>query len=88
MQKLEAENNAKELRIRNLEKTAKNQTIDREKLNAVNEQLSQLQERTKNIQTDRDLLEQEKRMLQERVDLKEKSVRQLEEKLLEHGLKV
>ena len=88
LQKLDAENTAKEQRIRTLEKTAKNQTIERDKLQAVTEQLNQLQERTKNIQTDRDLIEQEKRMLQERLDLKERSTRQLEEKLQEHGLKV
>ena len=31
--------------------------MDRDKLSAMSEQLNQLQERTKNIQTDRDLIE-------------------------------
>lgn len=60
--------------------------IERDRMLATEEQLRQIQERCKNIETGRNLIEQEKRMIQELLGIKEQAIKGLEDKLAEHGL--
>lgn len=55
--------------------------IDKDRLLALEEQVRQLQERSKNIQTDRDILEQDKRMQQGFLQSANEKIKGLEERL-------
>ncbi len=81
IQQLEQQLNQRDLKIRALEKTEKKQMIDKDKCLSLEEQIRQLQERIKNIQTDRDLLDQEKRMVEDLMKIKEQTIKGLKDQL-------
>jgi hypothetical protein len=71
----------KTAKIRTLEKQEKHHMIDKDRLLALEEQVRQLQERSKNIQTDRDIVEQDKRMQQGFLQSANEKIKGLEERL-------
>lgn len=81
VQQLESQINQKDLKIRALEKAEKKQMIDRDKCLSLEEHIRQLQERNKNIQTDRDLLDQEKRMIEDLMKIKDQTIKGLQDQL-------
>ena len=79
--KLKEELIQKEDKIKLSEKNEKKNQIEKEKLTNQQEQYSILQERLKNIQTDRDLIEKEKTQLLDTVKTKEGLISDLKDQV-------
>ena len=76
----------KESKIRVLEKQEKKYAMEKEEQRTLKEQIKELKDKLRNVETDRDLIEQEKLLLIESVRFRENAVKSLTEKLQEHGL--
>ena len=69
--KLKEELLQKDTKIRQYEKNEKKSIAEREKYENLEEQKYLLTEHVKNVQTDRDLIEQEKRLLEEQLTVRD-----------------
>lgn len=79
--KLLEEASAKDERIRVLEKNEKKAIAERERHQSQEQQLKILSEQLKSVQTDRDFVQQEKKLLEESVQVKEAKIAELLSKL-------
>lgn len=79
--KLMEEANQKDTRIRQLEKSEKKFIVEKDRHMNQEQQLKLLSETLKSVQTDRDFVAQEKRLLEESVAVKEGKIAELESKL-------
>ena len=71
VQQFESQISELTVKLREFEKKEKKQMIDKDRTLLLEEQVRQLQEKAKNMQTDRDILDQDKRMVQEFLKEKE-----------------
>ena len=79
--KIAEELSQKDAKIRQFEKNEKKNMVEKEKITNLEAKVKLLNESLKSIQTDRDFVLQEKKILEESIGVKERKLVELEQKL-------